>query len=166
MEIRKLTMLSMLLGLSVVFNLIENSIPFIGGMFLGVKLGIANIIVIVVIYMYTFKDAMYISISRVFLVSLIGTGLFGPTFFFSLSGATLSTILMYVVKKYTNLSVIGVSVVGAISHSIGQILMAIVILKTVSVIFYLPYVLILAIPTGIIVGMSAKNVLKFYNVGA
>ncbi len=166
MEIRKLTMLSMLLALSVVFNIVESTIPFIGGVIPGVKLGLSNIIILFVIYMYTFKEAMYVSIGKVIIISLVRTGLFGITFFFSLGGAILSTISMYMVKRYTKLSIIGISIIGSLTHSIGQILIAMLMLRTFNVIFYLPYILILTIPTGIVVGMMTRNVLKFYNVKA
>jgi heptaprenyl diphosphate synthase len=166
MKTKKLTMISMLLALSVVLNIIEGTIPLISNMIPGVKLGLANIVVLFAIYIFSFKEALYISIGRVFLVGLIRTGLFGMTFFFSLSGALLSTITMYLAKRYTKLSIIGVSVIGAITHSIGQILIAIIMLKTINVIFYLPYILLLSIPTGIIVGMIAKNVLSLYQAHA
>ncbi len=163
MNIRKITMLSMLLALSAVLNIIESTIPILSSMIPGVKLGLANTIVIFAIYMFTFKDAMYISVGRVFLVGLIRTGLFSLSFFFSLSGSILSTIAMYLTKRYTSLSIVGVSIVGALAHSIGQILIAIFMLKTLNVIFYLPYILFFSIPTGIIVGMAANKVLTFYH---
>ena len=162
METRKLTIVSMLLALSVVLNIVESTIPLIGNMIPGVKLGLANIIVLFAIYMFSFKEAMYISIGRVFLVGIIRTGLFGVTFFLSLAGAVLSTIMMFLFSRYTKLSIIGVSIIGAITHSIGQILMAIIIVKTVNVIFYLPFILFFSIITGIIVGTIAKEILVFY----
>jgi heptaprenyl diphosphate synthase len=162
MEIKKISNLSMLLALSIVFSIIESFIPIIGGIIPGVKLGLANTVIIFVIYMYSFKDALFISILRVFLVGLLRTGLFNITFFFSLAGAFLSIIVMYLMKKYTKLSVVGVSVMGALFHSIGQVLMGMIILKTTSLIYYLPYILLFSIPTGIIVGMVSKTVLSYY----
>lgn len=162
MEIKKISNLSMLLALSIVFSIIESFIPVIGGIIPGVKLGLANTVIIFVIYMYSFKDALFISILRVFLVGLLRTGLFNITFFFSLAGAFLSVFVMYLMKKYTKLSVVGISVMGALFHSIGQILMGMLILKTMSLIYYLPYILIFSIPTGIIVGMASKTVLSYY----
>ena len=70
---------------------------------------------------------------------------------------------MYIAKKIKLLSVVGVSVVGSISHSIGQILIAIFILKNNNVIYYLPYLLILSIPTGVITGLITNKILK-YNI--
>jgi heptaprenyl diphosphate synthase len=160
MKIKKITQLSMLLALSVVLNIIENIIPILGGIIPGAKIGIANIVILFILYSYSFKDAIYISILRVFLVGILLTGIFSPTFFFSIAGALLSIILMYIAKRYTKLSIIGVSIIGSIAHSIGQILIAIIILGTTSIIYYLPWLLLFAIPSGIIVGLIAKNMLN------
>lgn len=163
MDIRKLTRLSMLLALSVVLSIIESMIPVISGMAPGIKLGLANAVIIFVIYMYSFKDAIYVSVLRVVLVGILRSGLFNITFFFSLSGALLSIIFMILFKKYSKLSVVGVSVIGAISHSVGQIIIAILFLSNINIIYYLPYLLVLSIPTGVIVGTCAEQVLKYYN---
>ena len=70
---------------------------------------------------------------------------------------------MYLVKRYTSLSIVGVSIVGAITHCLGQILVAIIILRTINVIYYLPILLLLSIPMGIVTGMTVKQVLRFYD---
>ena len=69
---------------------------------------------------------------------------------------------MYLVKRYTSLSIVGVSIVGAVTHCLGQILVAIIILRTINVIYYLP-ILLLSIPMGIVTGMTVKQVLRFYD---
>ena len=162
MDTRKIVRLSMLLSLSIVLSLIEGMIPIFSNVIPGVKLGLANIVIVFVLYLYSFKEAIYVSIARVLLVGLLRTGLFSIVFFFSLSGALLSIIFMYLFKKM-NFSIIGVSVIGSISHSIGQVIIAILFLNNINVIYYLPYLLLLSIPTGIIVGISSKEVLKHYN---
>jgi heptaprenyl diphosphate synthase len=162
MNIKKIAILSMLLSLSVVLNIIESMIPIIGNIIPGVKLGLANAVILFAIYIFSLKEVVYISLTRVFLVGMFRTGLFSITFFFSLGGSVLSVILMYLVKKYTKLSIVGVSVIGAISHSIGQILMGMVLLKTTLIIFYLPWILFLSIPTGIVIGLITKEVLSYY----
>ena len=161
MDIRKATNLSMLLALSIVLSVIESLIPVIGGVIPGIKLGLANTVIIFVIYMYSFKDALFISILRVIIVGILRSGLFSITFFFSLSGALMSIIFMSLFKKHTKLSIVGVSVVGAVAHSIGQILIAILIINNINIVYYLPYLLLLSIPTGVIVGMSTKEVLNY-----
>ena len=160
MDTKKLTRLSMLLAISLVLSLIESFIPFIDGSIPGLKLGLANVIVLTVLYVYDFKDAIYISILRVFIMGLLRTGIFSITFFFSLAGAIFSIVAMYLMKKFTKLSVIGVSVVGSLFHSVGQLLIAIIFLRNVNMIYYLLWLLLFSIPTGIIVGLISKELIK------
>lgn len=157
---KKTVRLSLFLALAIVLNIIESFIPLFNGYIPGLKLGLANIIVLFVLYFYSFKDALYISILRVLLVGILRTGLFSITFFFSLGGALCSCIFMYLSKKFLKLSMIGVSIVGSIMHSVGQILIASFIFK-MSLGYYLPFLLILSIPTGIIVGLVSKKLLKY-----
>ena len=161
MELKKITRLSMLLALAIVLNLIESIVPIFNGMIPGLKLGLANTITLVVLYIYSFKDAFSLSILRVLLVGILRTGLFSITFFFSLGGSILSVIAMYIVKK-TKLSIVGVSIIGSISHSIGQIIVAILILNNNAMIYYLPWLLVFSIPTGVITGLISKELIKYF----
>ena len=158
MDTKKIINLSMLLSISVVLSIIESFIPIFSGLMVGVTLGLANIIVIYVLYKYGFKDALYITILRVILVGMLRTGLFSITFIFSLIGALLSVIMMGIIKN-TKLSVIGVSIVGSISHVIGQALVAIIILN-INVIYYIPYLLIFSCITGFIIGFISKEIIE------
>lgn len=160
MDLKKVIRLSMLISLSVVISIIESYIPILNNIVPGLRLGFSNIIILFVLYKYSFKDSLYISIVRVILVGLLRTGLFSISFFFSLSGAIFSIIFMYLVKKIKLFSIIGVSIVGSITHSIGQILIAIFLLKNENIIYYLPYLLIFSIPTGIITGLITKKIIK------
>lgn len=161
MDTKKIAKLSMLLAISVVLSLIESIIP-INGLIPGMKLGLANIVILFSLYMFSFKDALYLSILRVFLVGILRTGIFSITFFFSLSGALLSLISMYLVKKFTKLSIVGVSVIGSIFHSVGQIIIAIIFLSNTSLIYYLPILLITSVVTGVIVGIISNKLLEYY----
>lgn len=160
MDLKKHTQIAMLLSLAVVLNVVENMIPILGGQIPGLKLGLANILIIFVLYTFSFKDALYLSILRVFLVSILYTGLFSPAFFFSLSGAFLSIIFMSFAKNVLKLSVIGVSVIGSVFHSVGQILVAILILKEMNIIYLLPWLIIFSIITGIIIGVISKHTIN------
>jgi len=163
MELKKYTRLSLLITLSVILSLIESIIPIFNGYIPGLKLGLANTIVIFVLYKYTFKDSLYVSIIRVFIVGILRTGLFSINFFFSLSGAIVSIVAMCIFKKITKLSIIGISIIGSIFHSIGQILIAIIFLKNIHMIYYLPWLLLFSIPTGIITGIISKELIKYLN---
>lgn len=159
MEIKKISRLSMLLALSVALNIIETFVPLFNGFIPGLKLGLANIVILISLYIYGFKDTLLLSILRVFIVGILRTGLFSMSFFFSLSGAILSICMMFVAKKISKLSIIGISIVGSLSHTIGQILIA-VIFYNINMIYYMALSLILSIPTGIIIGFLAKEVKK------
>lgn len=160
METRKFTTLSMLLSLAVVLNIIESVIPLFNGYIPGLKLGLANTVILFVLYVYSFKDALYVSILRVILVGILRTGLFSIAFFFSLGGAILSVTMMFIFKKITKLSIVGISIIGSIFHSLGQIIVAMFILETANMIYYLPWLLLFSIPTGIIVGLISKELVN------
>ena len=160
---KKFTRLSMLLALSVALNVIEASLPLFNGYIPGLKLGLANIVTFFIIYQFSLKDAFYVGILRVFLVGILRTGLFSTTFFFSLGGVLLSIICMYLAKKILKLSIVGVSIIGSIAHSTGQVLTSILLLQMSSMIYYLPWLLLFSIPTGILVGLICKQLIKFYD---
>lgn len=160
MELKKVVRLSMLISLSVVISIIESYVPIFNNVIPGLRLGLANIIILFVLYKYSFKDSLYVSIVRVILVGLLRTGLFSISFFFSFSGAIFSIVSMYLVKKIRKFSVVGVSIIGSITHSIGQIIVAILLLKNENILYYLPYLLIFSIPTGIVTGLIAKKLLN------
>lgn len=160
MELKKYTRLSLLIALSVVLNLIESVIPIFNGFIPGLKLGLANIIILFVLYKYTLRDSIYVSIVRVILVGILRTGLFSVNFFFSLGGALVSVTMMFLCKKINKLSIIGVSIVGSIFHSLGQIIVALIFVKNINILYYLPWLLLFSIPTGIIIGIISKEVIK------
>ena len=159
---KKFTRLSMLLALSVALNIIETNLPLLNDYIPGLRLGLANIVTLFILYQFSFKDALYVGILRVFLVGILRTGIFSTTFFFSLTGVLLSIIFMYLAKRFLNLSIIGVSIVGSIAHSTGQVLASIFILQMSSMIYYLPWLLLFSIPTGILVGILCKQLVNFY----
>ena len=162
MKTKQVTTIGILASISVVISSIESFFDFIGNIIPGLKLGLANIVVLYALYKYDFKTAFGISLVRVFVVALIRSG-FGINFFFSLVGAIFSVIAMWLVKK-THLSIIGVSVVGSICHSIGQVIVGMIFLNNYNVIYYMPYLLLFSIPTGILIGVVAKKLLSYMKV--
>lgn len=159
MKTRKITLVAVLTAVSVVISIIESYFPITLAIAPGLKLGLANIVILYTLYKLDFKSAIMVSLIRVFIVSLVKAG-FGINFFFSLVGALFSVISMYLVKK-TKLSIIGVSIIGSIFHSIGQVLVGIFALDNYNIIYYLPYLLLLSIPTGIVIGIMSKKILNY-----
>ena len=149
--------LSMLLSISIILNILESFIPIFN--FPGIRIGLANIITLIVLYSYGSKDAIYISVLRVILVGILRTGLFSTTFYFSLFGSIFSIISMIIFKK-TKLSIIGVSIIGSIMHNIGQIIAALILLNT-NLMYYIPLLIITSIITGTIIGFISKELLNF-----
>ena len=162
MDTKKIAKLSMLLSISVVLALIESVIPIFNGIAPGIKLGLANIVIVFAIYYLSIKDAIYISVIRVILMGIVRTGLFSISFFFSLSGALLSLLVMYLAKNMTKMSVVGVSIVGAIGHSVGQIIIAVIFLSNINIFYYLPVLLISSVITGIIIGIISNKIIERY----
>lgn len=158
MKTKEITTISILAAMSIVIGILESLITPLGDILPGLKLGLANIIILFALYTYNFKTSLIISLIRVFIVALLRTG-FGFNFFFSLGGAILSIIVMALAKK-THLSIIGVSILGSISHSIGQVLIGIFLLKNSNIIYYLPYLALFSIPTGIIIGVITKKLIN------
>ena len=157
MKTRDITKIAILTSICVVISILESLFTFIGDIVPGLKLGLANIVIIFALYEYDFKTAFLVSIIRVLIVALLRTG-FGINFFFSLSGAIFSIIFMYIFKK-TRLSIIGVSIIGSVFHSIGQVLVGMLLLDNYNIIYYLPYLLLFSIPTGIVIGIISKKMI-------
>ena len=161
MKVRKLVTIAIMVSIAIVLSIIESFIPT--GI-PGVKLGLANIVTLVVLYYYSLKEAAFVQFLRVLLVGLIYSGLFSQAFLLSLSGAILSFIIMLTVYLIKKLSIISLSVLSSMAHTIGQILFASFIMKTTSVYLYLPLILTLSIPSGLITGYLALLVLRILKV--
>ncbi len=159
MSIRKITRLAMLLAISIVLSILEGFIPT--GPIPGIKLGLANAVVLYILYKDGIGEAIVISIMRVLLAGMLKGTIFQMGFWMSVAGMVLSLAAMILFKLlFKKFSIIGVSIIGAVFHSIGQILVAIIYLETVYVGYYLPILVLISVFTGILTGFIAKNLLK------
>ena len=124
----------------------------------GVKMGLPNLVIIFVLYRFGFKEAVAVSAIRLFTVSL----LFGNvmTLAYSAAGAVLSLILMVLLKKIDNFSTVGVSVTGAVSHNLGQILVAVFLFDTVQLGYYMIILAITGSIAGVFIGIGANLLIK------
>lgn len=163
MDTKRISKLSMLLALSLVLSLVESYIPILNGTIPGFKVGFANIVVLFALYNLSFREAISLSILRVFIMGILRTGLFSITFTFSLVGALLSVVAMFLAKNYTKLSIVGVSIIGAIFHSIGEIVIAMLFLSNTNIVYYLPILLVVSLLTGSLVGIITDKILKYYD---
>jgi len=155
----RLALLAMLLCCALIVGYIERSIPFDFAV-PGVKLGLANVIVLFALYKLRPGDVLILVILKCFLTSMFTASF--TALAYSLGGSLLSyTIMLVMIKTGIGIfSPVGVSVVGAICHNIGQIMVASFILGSFLVITYLPILLISGVITGILVGVVAKLLIR------
>lgn len=160
MKTNKITTFGILIALAFIFSYIERLIP-LPNFAPGIKLGLANMVVMVALYKIGEKEAFTLSILRI----ILGAFIFGNLFslLYSLAGGLLSCILMILIKKTNKFSSIGVSVVGGISHNIGQVLMAMIIVENMNIIYYLPILLISGVFSGVLIGIVASIIIKHIN---
>lgn len=144
-------------ALALIFSYIEVLIPFSIGI-PGIKLGIANLVIIVALYYLGAKYAFIINIIRVLIAGLLFNGLFGVLY--SLSGAILSMLIMVLLKKTNLFSIAGVSMAGGVSHNLGQILVAAFLISNVKIFIYFPVLIISGVISGSIIGILAHLILQ------
>ncbi|WP_317855144.1 Gx transporter family protein [Chakrabartyella piscis] len=123
----------------------------------GMKLGLANVVVVVALYHMDAKSALFVSVVRILLAGLLFQGFAG--LLYSLSGGLMSLLAMVLLKKIKGFSIIGVSVVGAVFHNVGQILVAAAVVENLKLFYYLPVLLIFAAVTGTLIGVVAGRTL-------
>ena len=159
MKVQKMALLGVLTAAAIVIAILESFIPSVG--IPGVKLGLANIVILIILYELGIIEAVIVNLLRVLVVSFVRGTFLSMGFFMSLTGAFMSLgimILFFVlIKKF---SIIGVSVIGSIFHVSGQILIAMIYLGTAYIVLYLPVIAIAAIITGIFVGITARLIIK------
>ena len=159
MKVQKMALLAVLTAAAIAIAILESFIPSIS--IPGVKLGLANIVILVTLYELGVIEAIFIDLLRVFLVGLLRGTILTMGFFMSLTGAVLSLGIMIIfyllIKKF---SIVAVSVLGSLMHVTGQVLIAMIFLGTSYVILYLPMIAVSAIVTGIFVGIVASLIIK------
>ena len=155
-RIRKTAYMGLFLAVAMICSYIETLIPFSVGI-PGIKLGLANIVVVLMLYAVGTKEALLVSVLRIVLVGI----LFGNAFsiLYSLSGGILSFLVMFLMKKTDKFSCISVSITGGISHNIGQIIVAAWIVNSYNVFFYVPVLLLAGLLTGLLIGVIVKEVI-------
>ena len=145
-------------AVAMMLSYIEALIPPVYSAVPGIKLGLANIAVIFALYSVDPKSAAFISLARVALSAL----LFGSvmSFIYSFSGAVLSLAVMILLKKSALFSAVGVSVAGAVMHNVGQVLCAVIILDTAEIGYYLIFLSVSAVVSGVLVGLVSALLIK------
>ncbi len=154
METRKLARIGVLVALAMVLSYVESLFPaFIAVP--GVRIGLANIAIVFALYTLGFKEALLISVVRVVLSAL----LFGSvlSLAYSLAGSILSLCVMAFLKRF--FGTVAVSVAGGVSHNLGQIAVACLILQTRAIAYYLPVLILSGVAAGVVIGIVAAIVI-------
>ena len=156
MKTKKITVLALLTTAAMILSYLESLLPSIAVP--GVKMGLANIAVIFALYRLGFREALAVSLIRVAMVST----LFGSlgALLYSLAGACLSLVVMAVLRKLDRFSETGVSVAGGVGHNLGQVLMAMLLLDTARLIWYLPVLIVTGTAGGILTGLTAAMLIR------
>lgn len=154
---KRVAFCAVLTALSMLLSYIDSLIPVLPQI-PGIKIGLANIVILLALYMLKGRHALAINIVRILLTGLLFTGVTGMMY--SLSGALLSFLLMYLLKRTGLFSIIGVSLAGGAAHNAGQFLVAILFVSNPRLLYYLPVLVISGIFTGILTGMTSHVLLS------
>ncbi len=150
--IRQITTMGMLVALAMVLGFVETLIPINLGI-PGMKLGLANIVVVIALFLFDVKTAVVVSILRIILIAMTFGNM--SMMFYSIAGASLSLLSMIAVSKIKSFSLISVSIIGGIMHNVGQIICAAFVVRTNGVFTYLPVLIIAGLVSGALIGIVA-----------
>ena len=152
-KVRQLCFLAIFCAISIILNYIEMLFPVYLGI-PGTKLGLANIVSLTILLCFGFKYAVGVSLLRIFIIGITFTNPY--MMLYSLAGGLLSISIMALMVKTHLFSNIVISIMGGVSHNIGQLLVAFVFFSTSVFIYYLPYLILLGIVSGTVVGIIAQ----------
>ena len=153
----KVAVFGVFTSLALILSYVELLIPITFGI-PGMKLGLANLLVVILLYKGCPRDALLLSVIRILLSGLIFGNMF--SIFYSLGGGLLSLAVMVFLKKTGQFTVAGISIGGGASHNVGQLLVAMFVVQTYQVGYYLPVLLIAGVITGAVIGILSAEVLK------
>lgn len=157
MKSKRIAIYGMLIALAFILSYIESMIP-IPIPIPGVKIGLANLVVLVGLYTMGAKEAFVLSMIRIILVGFTFGNL--STMMFSFAGGILSWVLMTIFFKSKKFSISGVSIIGGVAHNVGQILTAMWVVDSSALLYYLPFLLVSGAAMGIVIGLVGSILIK------
>ena len=158
MQSRKVAQYGLFAALAILMGYVEMLIP-LPLLVPGMKLGLANVVIVVVLYYMNAKSAFFISFVRVLLSGLLFQGFAG--LLYSLAGALLSFAVMTLLKKTGKCSIVGVSIAGGVFHNVGQIIVAALVVENMKMAYSLPFLLVSGVVTGCLIGVVARLCLRY-----
>ena len=155
---KKIAVLGIITSVALILAYLEALLPPLWSAVPGIKMGLPNLVIIFVLYRYGFKEAATVSGIRLFIVAM----LFGNvmTLAYSVAGAVLSLTLMAILKKIDRFSTTGISVIGAVAHNLGQILVAVFLFDTIQLGYYMIILSITGTVAGIFIGIGANILIR------
>ncbi len=149
---RKTALYGLMIALAFIFSYVETLLPVVG--IPGVKLGLANLVVLVTLYLLRPRDALAISCLRILLVGFT----FGSpaSMLYSLAGGLVSLGVMVLCRRTEKFSLLGISIAGGVSHNLAQLAVAAAVLRTPQIVWYLPLLLLSGVLTGALIGIVAR----------
>ncbi len=157
MNHKKTAYLGLFAAIAIIFGYVESLIPFFAGI-PGMKLGLANLAVLFILEKYSWKEAALVSTVRILVIGFLFGNMF--SILYSLAGAALSLTVMTLMKNFSGFSILGVSVAGGVSHNIGQLIVASLIVENTSLLYYAPVLLISGVATGLLIGFLTGEITK------
>lgn len=155
---KKTVLLGFLLALSMILSYIEAILPLSVGI-PGVKLGLPNLVVVLLLYLYGGREALTLNLLRILLSGFLFGNL--SSVLYALAGALFSFCIMLFMQKIGCFSVVGISIGGGVFHNIGQILTAMLVVESFAPVFYLPVLLMAGAVTGFLIGIVSSRVLPY-----
>jgi heptaprenyl diphosphate synthase len=157
MRAKDLARIGLLTALALVLSYLESLVPLSFAV-PGIKMGLPNIVIVFALYRFRWRDAALLSLLRVLLVSLLFGNLFSLAY--SAAGAVLSLAVMTLLRRTEKFGSVGVSVAGAVAHNFGQILVAIFVLETGRLIYYLPALCVSGTVAGVCIGLVSALLVR------
>ncbi|MBE5959536.1 MAG: Gx transporter family protein [Lachnospiraceae bacterium] len=154
---RKTAIRALLVALAMILSYIESQVP-VGFMVPGMKIGLTNLVVMVALYKLNEKEAIIINIVRIFLVGFTFGNLFSIVY--SLAGGILSGVVMIILKRTQKVGMTTVSVAGGVSHNVAQIIVAMIVMETNAILYYLLVLWISGVFAGVVIGILSAEVIK------
>ena len=155
MKTKKVAYLGVFMALALILSYVEALIPFSVGI-PGVKLGLTNIVTVLMLYIATPVETFVLCVLR----AILSGFMFGNVFsiIYSLAGCILSFFAMLLLKKTDKFKIVSISVIGGVSHNIGQIIVASIVLSTYSVAYYVLVLLVAGTLTGLVIGLISEEI--------
>ena len=161
-RVQELARVALLLALATVIHTAEAFLPIT---VLWFRFGFANIIGLATLYLFGFRDALIVTLGRIFLGSLLSGLFLSPAFLLSLAGGTCAILVMGIVHRFGSrwFSEIGVSIVGAVFHNTAQLCVAyLILIRNEGILLLLPLMILAATATGFIIGLAARFFIRHF----